>query len=313
MRALFQQAVTVMENAFRRLEAQVPAPRKKPCKDGFVFRYAEQTIEQALIQKLARIISGLRAVDVLLIHGYVQEQGVLHRTLDELNEDIMFLTVAITNDQVTELHERYLKAFWEEEFDIPDDPVGSTQKRDTPPRKKIRAYITRTLGEGIDLDPSKQHALGETLSKTYSGFVHGASPHIMDMCGGDPPRFHLSGMKGTVRIDESVDDAWNYFYRSLLSVMAVTKALGDKVLLDALYQYRAKFERDSGKDFEGKERIAVQLGVGVGRETWCAASDRGIGLATSRSIRSFSGTKDEWPCDEADEGHPVFRSAAEPC
>lgn len=255
MRTLFRQALTVMDNAFRRLEAQVPPPRAQPFKDSFVFRYEEKTIEQALIQKLARVISGLRAVDILLFHGHVQEQGVLHRTLDELNEDIMFLTAAITNDTVTDLHKRYLEAFWAEEFDVPDDPVASTQKRDTPPRKKIRAYITRVLGDG--LNPSKHIDVTETISKTYSGFVHAASPHIMDMCGGDPPRFHLWGMPGTIRINESADDAWNYFYRSLLSVMAVAKAYGDKPLLDALYEYRAKFEADSGKDFDGKDRVAT--------------------------------------------------------
>ncbi len=79
----------------------------------------------------------------------------------------------------------------------------------------------------------------------------------MDMCGGDPPRFHLSGMSGTVRINEYADDAWNYFYRSLLSVMAVAKAFGDKELVDALYQYKAKFEEESGKDFDSESRIAT--------------------------------------------------------
>lgn len=245
----------MMDNAFRRLEVQVPPPQRVKWLDGFVFRYSEKTIQQALIQKLARIISGLRAVDILLLNGHVQEQGVLHRTLDELDEDIMFLTAALTNDKLTGLHERYLEAFWAEEFDVPHDPIASTQKRDTPSRKKIRAYIARVLGDGID--PSKQHALGETLSKAYSGFVHGASPHIMDMCGGEPPRFHLSGMKGTVRIAEGIDDAWNYFYRGLLSVMTVTKAFGDKPLLDVLYEYRARFEAASGKDFESGARVAI--------------------------------------------------------
>jgi hypothetical protein len=253
VRKLFHQALTVMENAFRRLEGQVPPPQMQPFRDSFVLRYREKTIQQALIQKLVRVISGLRAVDILLLHGHVQEQGVLHRTLDELNEDIMFLAAALTNDTVTDLHERYLDAFWAEEFDVPDDPVASTQKRDIPQRKKIRAYITRVLGEG--LNPSRQNDVTETISKTYSGFVHAASPHIMDLCAGDPPKFHLSGMLGTIRIRESVDDAWNYFYRGLFSVMMVAKAYGDGALLEAVQEYKKGFEAESGKDDEGKERI----------------------------------------------------------
>ena len=31
------------------------------------------------------------------------------------------------------------------------------------------------------------------LTKAYSGFIHAASPHIMDMCGGVPPRFDING------------------------------------------------------------------------------------------------------------------------
>lgn len=51
-----------MENAFRRLEGQVPAPQWQPWNDGFVLRHKEQMIEQALIQKLARVVSGLHAI-----------------------------------------------------------------------------------------------------------------------------------------------------------------------------------------------------------------------------------------------------------
>jgi hypothetical protein len=99
--------------------------------------------------------------------------------------------------------------------------------------------------------------LGETLSKTYSGFVHGASPHIMDMCGGEPPRFHLAGVRGTIRINEYADDAWNYFYRSFISVIAVAKAFGDESLANALEKEKLGFERKSGKDYDGEPRVAT--------------------------------------------------------
>lgn len=239
-----------MVQAFERLEQQVPSPQSVSWKDGFVFRHMEKTIQQALVQKLARVISGLHAIDVLLINGFVQEQGVLNRTLDEISEDIAFLAAAITNDTVTDLHKQYLEAFYEEEFDNPESPIDSTQKRSYPPRRKIRAYITRVLGEG--LNPSKTLDAGETISKAYSGFVHAASPHIMDMCGGDPPRFHLAGMKGTPRIREHVDDAWNYFYRGLITTVLVAKALGDGPLVDHLYKCIGQFEELSGTNFSGR-------------------------------------------------------------
>lgn len=250
MNSLFAQALSVMEKAFRRMEQQVPLPREKPWKNGFFFRYKEQSIEQALVQKLARVISGLHAAKLLLEHGFVQEQSLLHRTLDEMHEDISFLGAALTNDTVTDLHKKYLEAFYAEEFEKPDDPVGSRQSRNLVPRKKIRAYVTRVLGTGTN--PSRDLDLGETISKAYSGFVHAASPHIMDMCVGNPPRFYVTGMLGTPRVDEHREDAWNYFYRSLLATTVVAKALGDKPLVDILYSYIGDFERASGTNFSGR-------------------------------------------------------------
>lgn len=244
-----------MVDAFRRLESHVAPPQPVPWKDGFVFRYVEKTIQQALIQKLARVISGLHAVDVLLLSGLVQEQGVLNRTLDELNEDIAFLAAALTNDTVTDLHKQYLEAFYAEEFDNPDSPIDSTQKRNYPPRKKIRAYIMRVLGEGVNR--SKTLDAGETLSKAYSGYVHAASPQIMDMCGGEPPRFHLMGMNGTPRIAEHVEEAWNYFYRGLVTLTLVAKALGDGDLVNHLYKRIDGFEKSSGTKFSGRAKAEI--------------------------------------------------------
>jgi len=250
VRLLYHQALKVMRQAFRRLEQQVPPPQAVPWKDHFVFRHVEKTIQQALLQKLARVISGLHAVDVLLVNGFVQEQGVLNRTLDELGEDIAFLTAAITNDTVTDLHKQYLEAFFAEEFDNPESPIDSTQKRAYPPRRKIRAYNIRVLGEGIN--PSKALDAEETLSKAFSGYVHAASPQIMDLCGGDPPRFHLTGMNGTPRIAEHIEDAWNYYYRGLVETAFVAKGFGDAELVEHLYKCIGQFEKASGTNFSGR-------------------------------------------------------------
>lgn len=247
MRELFYQALTVMENGFRRLEEQVPPPQEKQWKSHFVFRHKEQMIEQALLQKLARCISGLYAVDILLLHGLLQEQAVIHRTLDEINEDILFLATAITNESVTDLHTRYLKAFYAEEFTDPDNPLARNAKPDTPSRKKIRAYVTRTLSN--DPNPSRVSDVGETISSVYSGFVHASSPQIMDMYGGNPPKFYLAGMLDTPRMTEHIDDAWNYYYRGLLSITVVAKSFGDKSLVDTLYEYIAKFEKLSKTNY----------------------------------------------------------------
>lgn len=253
MRRVYHESLDVMTNAFRRLERQIEPPVPVPHEDSFVLRYREKAIPQALIQKLARNISGLNAIDLLLLHGFVQEQAVLQRTLDEIHEDIFFLAAAITNDKITDRHEQYLRAFY-------DDPVLRTgkhserfQKPNLVPRKKIHAYVRRVLHK--DAQPNSE--VEEVISTAYSGYVHAASPYIMDMCGGEPPTFHLSGMLGTPRIAEHVEDAWNYFYRGLLATCVVAKAFGDRSLVDALYAYMLKFEQQSGRAGYAPERTGT--------------------------------------------------------
>ena len=245
MRSLFQQSLTVMENAFRRVEQQVPTPQLVAWKDGFVYRYKEETIYQALVLKLARSITGLRSVDVLLMHGLLQEQASLHRILDEIHEDILFLAAAVTNDKVTEKHLQYLSAFYAEEFPDPNDTLARHAKPNLPPRRKIRAYVTGILSKHPN--PSLVHDVGESISSVYSGYIHASAPQIMDMYGGEPPHFHLTGMTGTPLMNEHVADAWNYFYRGLMSVTVVAKAFGDKSLVDSMYEYLTKFTETSGK------------------------------------------------------------------
>jgi len=86
-------------------------------------------------------------------------------------------------------------------------PTSSHQSREMVPRKKIRAYLARIEGKG--LDPSRAVQVTTVVSKVYSGFVHGASPHVMEIYGGNPPRFHTRGMTGTPKIEEYTRDLWN--------------------------------------------------------------------------------------------------------
>lgn len=247
MKKLYLQTLRNMESTLLDLVSRLPPPQCVPYLDSFVFRYQEKTIHQAIVQKLARIISGLNAAQTLLEVGFLQEQAALQRMLDEFQEDVTFLSYALIFNDITDLHQRYLEAFFEEEFDKPRDPVGSSQKRPMVQRKKIRAYIARIDGEG-NLDPNRGIALGRTLSKTYSGYVHGASPHIMEMYGGNPPRFHVAGMRTTPRFLEHQNDLWNYFYRGICAFGFAAKAFDDDILFSDIQNYRDQFAMAAGKE-----------------------------------------------------------------
>lgn len=244
MPQLYTEAVQIMTAAFRRFEAAVPPPRAVARGSSFVFRYENKGIHEALIQKLARYISGLNAAAVLLHAGFVQEIGVLFRTLDEIQEDILFLAVAETNGARTDRHAKYLDAFYAEA--VFSRPEGSLdiKKPDLVPRKKIRAHTLSVLGAGVNT--SSAASAGESVSTAYSGYVHAASENVMDMYGGSPPHFHLAGMSGTPRTVEMFEDADNYIYRGLMATIVVAKAFGDAALLAELEKFLAEYEVANG-------------------------------------------------------------------
>ena len=252
MHNLFLKTLSTLEAAFVTLEGQVEKPQKRPFMDSFVFRYREQSAHQAVVQKLARIVSGLHAARILLEKGFVQELGILQRMLDELKEDVTFICYGILDGKLTELHKRYLAAFYQEEFDNPHDPISSSQNRPMIPRRKIRAYIAKR--ESPQLDPIRGIKLSKLMSNAYSGFVHGASPHIMDIYGGNPARFHISGMLGTPKVATHESDLWNYFYRGILSFIFTATAFGNEKLAQELSSYCDHFEQQSGTSYGSRAR-----------------------------------------------------------
>ncbi len=210
------------------MEAQVPAPVKVPYEDGFKVRYVEKTPQQALLQKFARQISGLHTLDLLLLNGFLQEQGVIQRTLSDIEEDIAFISLALSNGDWTDLHTRYLEDFWS------DDPKGGVK------RDQIRAYVNRVGGLP---DPSSADANGRELFRAYSGYVHAASVNIVDMCAGDPMTYRLAGMLDSPLYPDHLDDAWNYYYRGLVSSVFIARAFEDEELRIERYNSVKGFEK----------------------------------------------------------------------
>src|SRR3989304_1122024 len=237
-----------MDDTMRLFEQQVQPPEKVPFSNSFVFRYKQKTLEQALIQKLARIITGLRSAYLLVNHGLLQEQAAIQRMLDEFQQDVTFLSYAIIFNDFTDLHQRYLDAFYMEDYENHLVPVSSSRDRLSIPRKKIRAYIAEKESEVNE--PSRGNILTRSLSRAYSGFVHGASPQIMNMYGGKPPRFQVQGQLNTPHQQPHKKDLWNYFYRGLISFAEVACAFKMTELHLKLEDIVVDFAKKAGKDYQ---------------------------------------------------------------
>ena len=80
------QMLDLMDRMFRDFENSMPSkPQFVKLSFGMAFRFKEKDIYQAMIQKLTRVQSSVQAARLFLSNGFVQEQAILHRTIDETN------------------------------------------------------------------------------------------------------------------------------------------------------------------------------------------------------------------------------------
>lgn len=247
MLPLYSNLVDFMERVFRDFEAGFGPVGEVKIGDGFVVRPVHKDIYRAVLLKLAFITSTLRAALAVNEAGLYMQQALLCRAIDEANEDVIFMVLGELTGDRAELHDRFLEAFWAEEYDDNFDPVGSHRSRPMVARKKIQAYLARV--EGKDLDPSTTQKLSKVLTKTYSGFVHASAPHVMEIYGGFPPRFQIGSMRGTQRQDEYDADLWNYVYRGLLAFLGAAKLYGSQRHVDAIIEVRSQAEQAMSKEY----------------------------------------------------------------
>lgn len=93
-------------------------------------------------------------------------------------------------------------------------------------REKIRAYVNQHPGQNAE----RANVISRVISKAYSGFVHGASPNIMDMYGGSPPRFDVAGEHRKDWRELHANDALNYLLRALFSIAFAALAFDEQEL-----------------------------------------------------------------------------------
>ena len=255
MDEVFIHALEEYEQLFALLVRRVPPPVRVPRGESFVFRYSERTAQQAIILKLARSICGLHAARILLDHGFVQEVGSLQRILDDFQENVMFLGLALTGSGLEPIHEKYLEAFYMDDFENADEPMSALdKKRPHVSRKDIREAIDRSADHhatksGQDVLPRSGAA--RVISKLYSGFVHGGAPQILEMYGGLPAHFHLRGMAGTPLIAVCERDLWNQFYRVSQSFTMAALVLEELTVSERIEVLQSELEEQAGVDYSG--------------------------------------------------------------
>ncbi|WP_163846107.1 hypothetical protein [Pseudooceanicola aestuarii] len=180
------------------------------------------------------------AADLLLNAGFLQELGALIRQIEETCEDIVFLYLGTREETLPPLHERFLAAFYGQEL-VEGAPTGRPDlKKGEVPRKKVRAYLDR-MG-GTHSDRNTWSSTGLVLQKAFSGFVHGSSLTIMEMCGGCDPKFYVRGLSETSHQNKFAAAMPGYSYKSLMATFLAVSAFG-KQPSPKMEEFLEQFER----------------------------------------------------------------------
>ena len=62
---IYNKVLNAMDEGLLTFMEKVPRPQKVPFKSSFIYCYVEEDIRQAIILKLVRLISGLRATPII--------------------------------------------------------------------------------------------------------------------------------------------------------------------------------------------------------------------------------------------------------
>ncbi len=236
--------LTRLEELYQQMQHQTEAPVF--IDDGVYPRFRYNTISDSLACYLkgVKLVSTLNAALVLLRDGYTQEIGALCRMADDFCNEIFFLLMPLDGDNASKDQNQFLEDFFQEELDQPSDPLRSKQKRHNVPVRKIHTTFAKLAKD--ELNPSDAQELLRTTHQAFSGYVHGAYPHIMELYGGNPPHFHMSGMPGTPRVEEWRVQLTGYVYRTIMVSVFVARKLGLVEIEKSMKALLGQFEKDTG-------------------------------------------------------------------
>jgi len=254
---LYEITLSEMKKKFNLLHSTIEKPEYIDLGGRKVFRYKNKSANIAMIQYMARVISGLYSAKLLIENTFIQECNTLYRTIDEFNQNILFLSFSLIDNETIKLQQTFLDNFFQEEFDNPENAFLSTQKRGMVPRNKIRAYISQRSENSVN--PSDTQKNSETIDKFYSGFIHGTSVSIIDMYSDNPSQYHLNGVSNEA---PSVNLAKQYFedrlYESILSLLFIALSFKENDIFEDIQSLRFRFEKQTSRDIYEDPNIGIK-------------------------------------------------------
>lgn len=235
-------AVKVLEAALERFATKIGAPMFIPEKEKERFRYPTPSSTILQVLKAIRVVSALNAMVLLLRHGFVQEIGVLLRTVDDFLGEITFLHEAHQSGKPTADQQRFVDLFFAEDTRSLEEILRGQKRSGWVARKKIYAAEARWLSPK---DPERVARSLAAIGDVLNRYTHGSYQTIMELYEGGTEKFRVRGMMGTPRIGTFRQQIAQYTHRSLNIFSLVALALGLQDLHERLLETRRAFQKSS--------------------------------------------------------------------
>jgi hypothetical protein len=198
------------------------------------FRYEAPDVRHFCLLKAVRVVSALNASIELARGGYTQEIGTLMRTVAEFTTHIEFVLDPSDSEKHRCEVENYVQAFF---ADSRRDPAARIK------RAQVRqGLVHESLGRSLDGIAERERdsegripaeMLYADVYRTYSNYVHGKYPEIMDLYGGRPGRFHLRGMGGTPKDGENFGTLETFIVTASNTFVIMIQRLNLRALIKA--------------------------------------------------------------------------------
>jgi hypothetical protein len=188
----------------------------RPFKDRSetAYRFANPDYRHFCLLRACRIVSALNAMIALAESGFAQEIGILFRTVYEAYTQIEATMAQIRNDgAVSGEVSTFIRGYFNDNARL--NTESSSAVRDKSKRPNLSQRIVNEL-VGAQLEPFSTISRDDPswkspaerlahLNIVFSNYVHGRYPEAMDLYGGIPGRFHLTGMRGTPKDQENLE------------------------------------------------------------------------------------------------------------
>lgn len=239
---LIEECISLLQRGQDAFHLKVIKPELKNEPGKMRFRYKDPGAPAFHLLKCARVISAYNAALCLLREGYALEVGALNRMILESLFDLEYVQEGLTKDVMPEKQKEMLDAYFEEELPSPEELLSRHSKKPTIVRRKIYAEVARGLNPD---NPDRTQKLIRLIEEVYSGYVHGAYPHTMELHEGVEGRFHTKGMPGTPRQIEHIRWTVKSMHQALNVFAKAAAAFGEEALTAALIEKRKELEQSA--------------------------------------------------------------------